>query len=161
MIAVAESVTAGALSNVLCSDPGSSSFFVGGIITYSIKSKEKLLGIDPNVDKKNYANKVTTFHMAKAISDKFDARIGMATTGFSLPFFRPAKNDYEELNIENPYGLICLYDRETGYSETIEITFVYDPKGDKKLQRASVQSKLALAGKKLFLDYLDQLGIKI
>ncbi|MCX6118440.1 MAG: CinA family protein [Proteobacteria bacterium] len=46
-IAVAESCTGGLLGAALSSQPGSSSFFMGGVIAYSNKLKVKILGVDP------------------------------------------------------------------------------------------------------------------
>ena len=67
-VSIAESVTAGALSNKLCSEPGSSRFFLGGIIAYNKETQEKVLKIKYNPNELfNFANPYTTFNMAKNV----------------------------------------------------------------------------------------------
>lgn len=156
-VSVAESITAGALSNTLCSEPGSSKFFLGGIIAYNMETQEKILGVDAEyAEKNNFANPFTTYSMAKNVSDMFQSRIGISTTGFSLPTFRPA--DLEkglcEINVTTPYAYICLYD---SLKETYKIYKItngeYIANTNDKLQRAQMQVKVALACKKIFEEY--------
>lgn len=153
-IAVAESITAGALSNCLCSEPGASKYFKGGIITYSKQSNKELLNVTVNNADNNFANPDTTLDMAKSIVKKFGSRIGISTTGYSLPMFRP-KNDTEpELFIQNPYAYICLYDSLTEYQNMKKIDFIYSKDIPDHIQRATVQTKVALEGQKLFNNYV-------
>lgn len=158
-IGVAESVTAGALSNTLCSEPGSSKFFRGGIIAYSIESKKLLLGIDVNyAELHNFTNELTTNAMAKAAAEKFNARIGLATTGYSLPIKRdeiPGKCC--ALDIDKPYTVISLYDSKLDVYFVDKLSFEYFPEKPKRFQRATVQSKTALRGKRMYQRYIKQL----
>lgn len=158
-VAVAESVTAGALSNCLCSEPGASQYFKGGIIAYSIASKKELLDIDiAYAESNNFANPFTTSEMAKSIVKKFNARIGISTTGYSLPTYRPENKDKNEclLDIKNPYAYICLYDSLNNFEVIKKIEFTYDDKLPNHMQRATVQAKVALEAKTLFLDYINK-----
>lgn len=158
-VAVAESVTAGALSNCLCSEPGSSDYFKGGIVAYSIASKKELLNIDTAyAESHNFANPFTTSEMAKSIVKKFNARIGISTTGYSLPIYRPENKDKNEclLDIKNPYAYICLYDSLNNFEVIKKVEFTYDDKLPKNMQRATVQAKVALEAKTLFLDYVNK-----
>lgn len=160
-VAVAESVTAGALSNVLCSEPGASNYFRGGVVAYNINSKKEILNIDVKyAEENNFANPSTTLEMAKQISKMFKARIGMATTGYSLPMYRKENKELGEceLNINNPYAYVCLYDSLTGYNKVIKVEFIYDESQSKSIQRATVQTKVALEGKALYLNYIKSIS---
>lgn len=156
-IAVAESVTAGALANTLCSKPGASSYFKGGIVAYSITSKKEILGIDVKyAEQNNHANIFTTTEMAKAAAKMFKARFGMATTGYSLPMKREANPEKGEceLNIVEPYVIIVLYDTLTDRIQHLEKRYKYDPNSNRKMQRANVQALSAIAATELYESYI-------
>lgn len=156
-VSVAESVTAGALSNTLCSEPGSSKFFLGGIVAYNMKTQEKLLNIDAKyAELNNFANPFTTYTMAKNVTKIFNARIGLSTTGFSLPTFREADLDKGkcEINVEVPYAYFCLYDSLVNSHKIYKIfNEEYQIGGNQKVQRAQMQSKIALECKKIYDEY--------
>ena len=162
-VSVAESVTAGALSNTICSEPGSSRFFLGGIVAYNMETQKKLLHIDDvYAEKNNFANPFTTYIMAKNVTDIFHSRIGLSTTGFSLPTYRAENLESGkcEINVKIPYAYICLYDAETEYNYTRKITNDnYDDNVNKKIQRAQMQSKIALECKKIFENYCLKINL--
>lgn len=160
-VAVAESITAGALSNTLCSEPGSSKFFLGGVIAYNMMTQKTMLNIDDvYAEKHNFANPFTTFDMAKNVSKLFNARIGISTTGFSLPTYRDEDltKGKCKIDVKIPYAYICLYDALTDTNIIHKITNTnYSEQSDKKIQRAQMQAKVALYCKKIFEKYcLDQ-----
>lgn len=156
-VAVAESITAGALSNALCSEPGSSKFFLGGVIAYNMKTQKTMLDVDTEyAEKNNFANPFTTFTMAKNVAKLFKSRIGISTTGFSLPTYRTAdpSNGKCEISVDIPYAYICLYDALTDNNAIYKITnFDYSPDADQKIQRAQMQVKVAMYCKQLFEEY--------
>ena len=156
-VSVAESITAGALSNTLCEEPGASEYFYGGMVCYSISSKNKLLGIDTEyAESANFANPFTSLEMAKAIANRFDSRIGISTTGYSLPKERQADNEkkYCKLDVKVPYAFICLYDRETDFHRIVYIEHEkYDKDSDQRIEKARMQSMVALRGKQIYLEY--------
>lgn len=160
-VAVAESVTAGALSVSLCSEPGASVYFRGGIVAYSISAKKDILGIDVTyAEKNNFANPFTALEMAKSVSKKLNARIGIATTGYSLPVYRTENADQCELNIDVPYAVICLYDAERDYNEVIEIKYnKYSKTSNQRIEKANAQACFTIAATKLFMNYLKSLVI--
>src|SRR3989338_10005656 len=163
-VAVAESVTAGAVSTGICSIPGSSKFFKGGLVCYDISSKKDILKIDTVFSEShNFANPFTTIEMAKNILNLFDARIGISTTGFSLPYYR--KEDKEkghlEINVVNPYAWIGLYDKQTGFEKTIRLEFIYDKEASDKIQRVSLQAKVAKKAKKIYYEYCKMMYSKM
>jgi PncC family amidohydrolase len=159
-VAVAESVTAGALTNTLCSEPGASKFFKGGVIAYSIQSKKDILGIDIEYSEKhNFANPFTTSEMAKSVCSMFEARIGMATTGYSLPTSRAADEEKGicALDVANPYAYICLYDSRTNQEIIKKVNFTYDKTSSDTIQRASVQTRVALEAHKMYMIYKQKI----
>ncbi len=161
-VSVAESVTAGALANSLCSEPGASSYFKGGIVAYSILSKKEILGIDTDyAEANNFANPFTTLEMAKSVSKMFNSRIGMATTGYSLPYYRDENKERNEceLNITKPYAYITLYDRFTNKEITIREEFNYNAKDNNTIQRAMVQSKIALIATSMYKKHIEKLKV--
>ena len=163
-VSVAESVTAGALANSLCSEPGASSYFKGGIVAYSILSKKEILGIDIEyAEANNFANPFTTLEMAKSVVKMFNSRIGIATTGYSLPRYRPANAERKEceLNITHPYAYITLYDRYTNHEITIREDFKYNSKENDTIQRAMIQSKIALIATAMYKKYIAKLENKL
>ncbi len=159
-VSVAESVTAGAVCNSLCAEPGASSYFKGGIVAYSIASKKEILGIDTDyAEKCNFANPFTTVEMAKAVVKKFKSRFGISTTGYSLPYSRPENKEKgeEELNIETPYAYICIYDSITDNAYTIKKDFPFDANISKIQQRASMQANVALEATKMYNDMVEKI----
>ena len=156
-VSVAESVTAGALSNTICSEPGSSKFFLGGIVAYNMDTQEKLLNVDAEyAEKNNFANPFTTYTMAKNVANLFNSRIGLSTTGFSLPLYRDEdlSTGKCKIDVTTPYAYICLYDTKTGSHKIYKIVnndYIKD--GNQKIQRAQMQSKIALKCKKIFEEY--------
>lgn len=162
-VSVAESVTAGAVCNSLCSEPGASSYFKGGITAYSIASKKEILGIDTDyAEQHNFANPFTTVEMAKAVAKMFKSRFGIATTGYSLPYHRPENKEKGEcmLDIDTPYAYICLYDSFTGDEITIREEYRYDLQGNKSLQRAGMQARIALVATKMYNDKIAKLRVQ-
>lgn len=158
-VAVAESVTAGALSNALCFEPGASNYFNGGIVAYSIPSKKDILGVDIQyAEKNNFANPFTTSEMAKSVVKMLKSRIGLSTTGYSLPFHREATEHECEINVMTPYAYICLYDDLTKYEVIQKIEYVkYDPKDTQAIQKASAQAFFSLEALKMYKEYVNGL----
>ena len=120
------------------------------------------LNIDSEyAEKNNFANPFTTFSMAKNVTNVFNSRIGLSTTGYSLPLYR--KGDIEhgkcEIDVKLPYSYICLYDSETEDNFIYKIVNNnYDVNGNQKVQRAYHQSRISLECKNIFYNYC--LGIK-
>lgn len=158
-VAVAESVTAGALSNALCSEPGASGYFKGGIVAYSIASKKDILNIDiAYAEKNNFANPFTTAEMARAAAKMLNARIGIATTGYSLPFERAESAECCAISVKIPYAYICLYDSYTGQEIIKKVEFTrYDPNANQTMQKASAQTKFAVEGISLYNKAVQQI----
>lgn len=159
-VSVAESVTAGAVANSICSEPGASKYFKGGIIPYTITSKKELLNIDvAYAESTNHANPFTTLEMAKAAVKMFKSRIGIATTGYSLPYKRAENKEANEceLNIEVPYVYITLYDSLLEHDITVKIEYEYYKNQSDAKQRATVQAMSAIKATNMYKDYAEKI----
>ncbi|MFC1867434.1 nicotinamide-nucleotide amidohydrolase family protein [Thermodesulfobacteriota bacterium] len=85
-ISVAESCTGGLIGNLLTNAPGSSFYFLGGIIAYSNKSKEDLLNVSSETLKKHGAvSSQTVREMAEGVKKQFNSHMGLAVTGIAGP----------------------------------------------------------------------------
>ena len=85
-LAVSESCTSGLLGHRITSVPGSSEYFLGGIISYSNTSKVEVLGVPaPVLRKYGAVSESTAMAMASAVRDHFVADIGLSTTGIAGP----------------------------------------------------------------------------
>jgi len=85
-IAVAESCTGGLLGHTITNVPGSSLYFVGGIVAYSNSSKTEVLGVTSEIMKKHGAvSKRTALAMASMVIDHLVADIGIGITGIMGP----------------------------------------------------------------------------
>ena len=85
-VSVAESCTGGNISNLITSVPGSSNYFIGGIIAYSNEIKINSLGINEDIlNKYGAVSKEVAEEMAKNVRNKFNSSIGIYSTGIAGP----------------------------------------------------------------------------
>jgi nicotinamide-nucleotide amidase len=85
-VAVAESCTGGLIAQRLTSVPGSSKYFIEGVVTYSNESKTHLLGVDKKVIKEFGAvSQQVARDMARGIRHKAKTDFGLAVTGIAGP----------------------------------------------------------------------------
>ena len=85
-VAAAESLTGGRVQAELTRWSGASAYFVGGITAYEIAAKSRLLGVDAaHAEAANAVSERVAAEMARGVSRLFDARIGVATTGYAEP----------------------------------------------------------------------------
>ncbi|MDD5130827.1 MAG: CinA family protein [Candidatus Omnitrophica bacterium] len=85
-IAVAESCTGGQLAVLLTSLPGASEYFLLGLVAYSNKSKEKILGIPSKIIARYGAvSRQVAVLMAKNIRRKTSANLSLGITGIAGP----------------------------------------------------------------------------
>jgi len=85
-VAVAESCTGGGLSSLLTSLPGSSNYFLLGLVTYSNKAKTKLLNIpDRTIKKYGAVSRQVAMLMASGVRKKINADFGLSITGIAGP----------------------------------------------------------------------------
>ncbi len=85
-ISVAESVTGGMIASRLTSLPGSSEFFIGGIVSYSTRIKIQELGIPPAIiAKEGVVSSRVSELMAEGVRRRFKTDIGIGVTGAAGP----------------------------------------------------------------------------
>jgi len=85
-ISVAESCTGGLIGHLLTNVPGSSDYFLGGMITYSNKSKEGLLGVSSEtLETHGAVSDPTVQEMAKGVRERFHSNIGLSVSGIAGP----------------------------------------------------------------------------
>ena len=85
-VAVAESCTGGLIAQRLTSVPGSSKYFIEGVVTYSNESKMRLLGVDKKLIKEFGAvSPQVARDMARGVRHKAKTDFGLAVTGIAGP----------------------------------------------------------------------------
>jgi nicotinamide-nucleotide amidase len=85
-LAIAESCTGGLIASRLTKNPGSSAFFNGAAITYHTQSKIDVLGVSEALIKTHsVVSEAVAASMAQQVRKKFNATIGVATTGNAGP----------------------------------------------------------------------------
>lgn len=85
-LAVAESCTGGLLAHRLTNIPGSSDYFLGGLVTYSNEAKVKFLGVEPGVLAAHGAvSPEVAAAMASGARRAVGTEIGIGITGIAGP----------------------------------------------------------------------------
>lgn len=85
-LAVAESCTGGLLGHRITEVPGSSAYFMGGIIAYSYDAKEKYLGVQKEtLEIHGAVSEETAVEMATGVREAFKVDFGIAVTGIAGP----------------------------------------------------------------------------
>jgi len=98
-IAVAESITGGLIANTITDIPGASQVFECGWVTYSNKSKNKILGVPlKTLQQYGAVSKETVASMALFAKTKSGADMALAITGFAGPD-APKKSDIGQVFI--------------------------------------------------------------
>ena len=99
-IATAESCTGGLIGHRLTNVPGSSTYFLGGVISYSNDMKMKTLGVQENtLQEFGAVSKQTATEMAQGARDLFGSDLAIAVTGIAGPGGGTA---------EKPVGLVYI-----------------------------------------------------
>lgn len=85
-LACAESCTGGMLQEIITTLPGSSRYFLGGIVSYSDQIKERLLKVKPEtLARKGAVSRQTALEMARGVQALFVSNIGCSITGIAGP----------------------------------------------------------------------------
>jgi nicotinamide-nucleotide amidase len=122
-LAVAESCTGGLIAQRLTSVPGSSKYFIEGVVTYSNESKTSLLGVDKKVVKEFGAvSQQVARDMARGIRHKAKTDFGLAVTGIAGP------GGGSE---DKPVGLVYIALADAAHTEHKKLTLP----GDRELVR--------------------------
>ena len=99
-LALAESCTGGLISKMLTDIPGSSEYFPGGVVSYSNRVKEQLLGVDSaDLEEHGAVSEEVAGQMAEGVRKLLGSDIGLSVTGIAGPGGgTPAK----------PVGTVCI-----------------------------------------------------
>jgi PncC family amidohydrolase len=85
-LSVAESCTGGLLGGCLTAVPGSSAFFLGGVIAYSNDVKSALVEVPPETIRlKGAVSGETALAMARGVTEATGADCGISVTGIAGP----------------------------------------------------------------------------
>jgi competence/damage-inducible protein CinA-like protein len=99
-IAVAESCTGGMLAARLTDRPGSSAYFVGGLVVYSNQAKVSLAGVEPElIEQFGAVSEQVAAALAQGAIERLDADIGVGITGIAGP---------DGGSEEKPIGTVCF-----------------------------------------------------
>ncbi|KRF16179.1 CinA family protein [Nocardioides sp. Soil796] len=85
-LATAESLTGGLIGGTLTAIPGSSSVYVGGVVSYATRVKADVLGVPQQViDDEGVVSRACALAMAHGVRRVLGADWGVATTGVAGP----------------------------------------------------------------------------
>jgi nicotinamide-nucleotide amidase len=85
-LAVAESCTGGLVAEQLTEVPGSSAYFLGGVVAYANEAKVRFLGVpEALLEEHGAVSEPVVCAMAEGVRERFGADFGVATTGISGP----------------------------------------------------------------------------
>jgi len=85
-VAVAESCTAGGLGAMITEEPGSSAWFVGGVLVYADEVKASLLDVSrETLAREGAVSEATCRGMASGVRARLGAEAGVAITGIAGP----------------------------------------------------------------------------
>lgn len=85
-VSTAESCTGGELARLIVSSPGSSKYFMGGVIPYATEKKIEILNVSQNtIDTYTVVSEEVASEMAKGCQKMFGTDISLSTTGVAGP----------------------------------------------------------------------------
>jgi len=140
VLATAESCTGGMIGEMITSVPGSSSYYAGGVISYSNAVKVAMLGVGEDVLEKHGAVSAPVAEaMAVGVLTRLEADIAVSTTGIAGP---TGGGD------EKPVGLVYIgLAAKDGVSRVQECRF--------EGNRSKVRMAASQAAFKMIQHYLD------
>jgi len=85
-LALAESCTGGYIGHLITSIPGSSAYFMGGVMSYSNQAKSDFLGVSKkSLENFGAVSEAVAIEMAEGIRARMKTDFGLATTGIAGP----------------------------------------------------------------------------
>lgn len=140
-LATAESCTGGLIGHRITNVPGSSDYYLGGVIAYANDVKIHLLGVSQaTLTQHGAVSRETTLEMARGVQHLLEADIGLSVSGIAGPGGG---------TLEKPVGQTWIGLNAEGYSQA----WCYLWPGD----RLSVKTQTAEQALRLLMDYLRRL----
>jgi nicotinamide-nucleotide amidase len=140
MLAIAESCTGGLCSHKITRVPGSSAYFVGGVVSYSNELKEDFLGVSrETLSTFGAVSEETAREMATGIRTKTGSDIAIAITGIAGPAGG---------TVEKPVGTVCF---GLATSEDIKSCRLQFHGNRWKIQEVAAQTALDLIRRELYM----------
>ncbi|MCH7960154.1 MAG: CinA family protein [Candidatus Hydrogenedentes bacterium] len=128
-LATAESCSGGLIAHRITNVAGSSSYFLGGIVSYSNDAKTRLLGVDADMISTHGAvSEEVAEAMARGARDQFSADVTVGVTGIAGPGGGTR---------EKPVGHVCI--AVTGPAGTVVETCHFD--GDREAVKDRTSEK--------------------
>ncbi len=127
-LAIAESCTGGYIAHLITAIPGSSSFFLGGIVSYDNALKTGLLGVpEETITRHGAVSAETVQKMAEGVRERTGSDIALATSGIMGP---SGGSD------EKPVGYVCVAVSTKEKTITTHFQFRFDRKRNIELTAA-------------------------
>lgn len=134
-VAVAESCTGGLVGERLTSVPGSSAYFLGGVVAYGNEAKVKLLGVPQRLlEEFGAVSAEVAEAMARGVRETFRADLGLGVTGVAGPGGGTETK---------PVGRVYLAVADLQSSRTVRADFGEEP-GREGVRRLASQAALNL-----------------
>ncbi len=138
-LAVAESCTGGLISKLMTDLPGSSRYFLGGVVAYSNEVKARILGVDEELfERDGVVSEAVAEAMAVGVAQRLGASVGVGVTGIAGP---------DGGSLEKPVGTVSYSVSLGGKPESQRALFLGD--------REAVRAQAAHAALGLLLRLLD------
>ncbi len=129
-LSIAESCTGGYISHLITAIPGSSSFFLGGVVSYANEVKINMLDVPEGIIQKHGAVSIQTVEkMAEGIREKTGSDISLATSGIMGP---GGGTD------EKPVGYVCVAISTAKKTTSTTFQFRFDRK--RNIELTAVQA---------------------
>ena len=142
-LAVAESCTGGMIAEQITRVPGSSDYFLGGVVAYDNTVKSKVLGVaDGTLAAWGAVSGATAGEMARGVGRALGADIGLAVTGIAGPGGG---------TLQKPVGLV--YIALAGCSGTVSQDYIF-PGGRQGIRKGTVNAALHMLS--IYLEKLKR-----
>jgi nicotinamide-nucleotide amidase len=117
-LSLAESCTGGYISHLITAIPGSSQFFMGGVVSYANELKINMLGVPPETIMQHGAVSLATVEqMAEGIRKKTGTDFSLATSGIMGP---------GGATEEKPVGFVCVAVSSKEGTKSTTFSFRFD-----------------------------------
>lgn len=146
MLAVAESCTGGLVAHRVTNVPGSSDFFLGGVVAYANEAKVHWLGVRPEtLAAQGAVSEETAREMAQGARARFGADVAVSVTGIAGPTGGTP---------EKPVGLVYVALAGPGVDRCTR--HVWPAEDGAGLTRLEIKERSAKAALQLLVKYLEE-----